>query len=55
MKARAGKKKRALNYVERAVAKGESIETMARDSDLASVHEEKRFKKLRKAAKKQSR
>ena len=48
--ARAGLTGRALDMVERAVDGGHAIETMARDSDLASVVDEPRFVRLRDSA-----
>jgi len=45
---RAGEHDRALGHVERAVAAGESIESMAGDPDLAPIVKDKRFRKLRK-------
>lgn len=45
--ARAGEAQRALDYVERAVDKGESIGVMAEDSDFASLVDEPRFVGLR--------
>ncbi|MEM7160199.1 MAG: hypothetical protein AAF799_45595 [Myxococcota bacterium] len=44
--ARAGDVDRALVYAERAVAAGESAQVMARDTDLAAIHDHERFRRL---------
>jgi hypothetical protein len=48
--ARAGETRRALNYVQRAIAKGESIRVMWGDSDLESLRGEPLFQRLREQA-----